>query len=244
MYTVCNQPFINLDQYVDIDSLMSQKWKFSAAIAKHSNKINPTKFRHDSFLEPNPGIADFIAEAMEDPSKFGDPDVIQNLINIDKFGTFAIFERQCKHGLHSLAFRYPTNFFTKHIAETTTITEADKDIGFFYDWLDKQNIFSTFGRVAAFINFEGECTPIHTDRKFDPNVLDEFIWINFSPNKKFFVYDPDTKEKTYFTGHTNWFHASTYHGCDDVSYASYSLRVDGIFSDEFIKRANLQVIRN
>ena len=117
------------------------------------------------------------------------------------------------------------------------------NFAFFYEWLNSQNIFSDFGRVSLFINYQGASGTLHHDYPdaSNPN-QDEFILINFNPkSKKFYLIDNNTDEKVYLTGHCNWFNTSNIHGSDPVPQACYSLRVDGLFSDAFKQRSLLNL---
>ena len=235
MYTVNNKLFTNFDHLVDINGLLTLKPQISAFIALNGYRINPTKFSTDNFLTPNLlGITDLQIEAKQHPEKFGNPDIVNDLLLNDQFGSYIIFEQDVVHNVNSFVLRYPMNYKLKHLAKECCRIPEDTKFNFFYNWLDNQHIFSDYGSVSFFINYPGSFTPIHKDYpRVDEANSDEFIWIKFNQHKQFFLYNNNTEEKIYAPGYCNWFNTGNWHGSDPVTQASYTLRVDGIFSDEF-----------
>jgi hypothetical protein len=53
-------------------------------------------------------------------------------------------------------------------------------------------------------------------------------------DKQFYLLNPDTDEKLYVDSHTAWFDTvNQYHGAEASDGLTFSIRVDGVFSDEF-----------
>ena len=62
----------------------------------------------------------------------------------------------------------------------------------------------------------------------------EFIWFRTNLEKPFYMLDPETGERLYVQSHSAWFDTvNQFHGADATGALSFSIRVDGIFSDEF-----------
>lgn len=234
MYTVNEQIFINFDKLLDINSLLDIKPQLSTFIARNPHRVKPTKYLGGNFLTPAKGVWDLQIEARNHPEKFGDPETILDLIANDQFGSYIIFEQDVLHNSLSCIPRYAVDYATKHLASECRSIPEDDQLNFFYNWLDAQNIFNEYGRVTFFINHPGTSGALHKDYpNLDTANQDEFIWISFNDRKQFFLYNQDTEEKTYVTGHCNWFNTGNWHGSDPVTQSSYTLRVDGIFSDSF-----------
>ena len=194
----------------------------------------------------NPGVNDYQDQFKANPDIIADPKlrkIMLDLLACDQFGNYIVFEQDVVAGTFSMVPRYCLNFDTKHNANECVALPEDKNFAFFYEWLNSQNIFSDFGRVSLFINYQGASGTLHHDYPdaSNPN-QDEFILINFNPkSKKFYLIDNNTDEKVYLTGHCNWFNTSNIHGSDPVPQACYSLRVDGLFSDAFKQRSLLNL---
>lgn len=65
---------------------------------------------------------------------------------------------------------------------------------------------------------------------------DSFITLCPGPAKRLYVWDEARQEKTYVTGGAYWFNDHDYHGVEADPYFRYSIRVDGVFTDEFAAR--------
>jgi hypothetical protein len=73
----------------------------------------------------------------------------------------------------------------------------------------------------------------HRDH-IETDVCHEFIWFRTNLKKPFYVLNHETNEKLYVESHSAWFDSvNQYHGSEAAEGLSFSIRVDGIFSDEF-----------
>jgi hypothetical protein len=68
---------------------------------------------------------------------------------------------------------------------------------------------------------------------------DEFVWINPTGKKKFWLLDPDTNEKTYVKSTAAFFNSLDWHGGDAIPNYTYSLRIDGKFTDQFRQQVGI-----
>ena len=91
--------------------------------------------------------------------------------------------------------------------------------------------FAATGRILIIYDDGGNSVPAHRDHE-DTEVCNEFIWMRTNFNKPFYLLNPDTGEKRYVTSHSAWFDSvNQFHGADGADRLSFSIRVDGIFSD-------------
>lgn len=252
MNKIFNQEFINLDELIDLDGLMYMKPKISAFIANNGALLKPVKYPNGCLFDRSlQGIQDLQKQFETNPDCYKNKEIIKHCIENDTFGSYIIYENDnVVQGSYSLNLRYPKDYKNKH--RTTACQAINQDIlfDFFYQWLNRQNIFSEYGRVNFFVTHKGSRTEVHRDYInpnsdltlltpdqhnyiSDLNEPEQFILINFTTRKKFFLYDSLTNSKTYIPGTCNWFDASNFHGTDAVDQACYSLRIDGIFSKEF-----------
>lgn len=70
----------------------------------------------------------------------------------------------------------------------------------------------------------------------DQTAPDHFITICPRGNKRLFLWDEAERTRTYVHGRAYWFNDFDYHGVDADPFFRYSLRVDGVFSPDFLRR--------
>lgn len=255
---ILGQPYYGLDRFLDFSNFdkLSKEVKF--AITKSKSKFGL------SFSGPNtPGLVTWLpdqnflelGDARQEVSNYFESNAAEdwekekwNDLRFEERTFFAMLTLPAKSLGYSLSLRRinfsmfpPGNgggFGRKHLRKYTEDTENFKDFEFLIDWIDRQNIFSEIGRAQFFINSDGHGTPIHRDYA-DKSYADEFIWINFFENKKFFIYDEEEKIKHYITERSAIFDNHQWHGGDPSPGIGISFRIDGIFTTEFIKKTGL-----
>ncbi len=67
----------------------------------------------------------------------------------------------------------------------------------------------------------------------------EFIHIRPNTKKAFYIWDPETKDKTYLNTRAAWWNDQDWHGGETIMEQSYSLRIDGKFTEEFRKKLGI-----
>jgi len=102
-------------------------------------------------------------------------------------------------------------------------------------------VFQDIGRVI-FFHCEADGIPFEhrdLDAENGVNVVkphrNEFIHIRPNTKKAMYLWDPETKDKTYLNTRAAWWNDQDWHGGERIMEQSYSLRVDGKFTDEFRK---------
>jgi hypothetical protein len=91
--------------------------------------------------------------------------------------------------------------------------------------------FAATARMLIIYDHEGHSVPAHCDH-LDADRCHEFIWLRTRFNKRFYMLDPPTGERTYVTSHAAWFDTvNQFHGADATPELSFSIRVDGVFAD-------------
>lgn len=228
-----NKIYAEFDSLVDKNSLLKLKTQVDTAIIKNWSYARPTKYSSqiNFHTQELPGLIDLINEARRYPEKFGEEKFIRQLDNEDLLGSFLRYQVDVKYSSLSMNLRYAKDYLKKDDPTFCHSTDIDKNFNFFYEWLEKQNLFSKFGRVVIFLNEPGTITLEHRDLPDNSFGVDEFVWINLDNRKKFYVKDNSTKIKTYIKSSIAWFNTKNYHGADPTEFACYSIRVDGKFSD-------------
>jgi hypothetical protein len=91
--------------------------------------------------------------------------------------------------------------------------------------------FAATGRIIVMYDFDGRAVPAHRDHA-SIELCHEFVWFRTNFAKPFFMLNPETGEKRYVASHSAWFDTvNQYHGADASEGLSFSIRVDGRFSD-------------
>ena len=111
-------------------------------------------------------------------------------------------------------------------------------------------IFKDIGRVI-FFHCEADGVPFEhrdLDAKNGVNVVkphrNEFIHIRPNTKKAFYIWDPENKNKVYLNTRAAWWNDVDWHGGERIMEQSYSLRIDGKFTDEFRKKLGIDHIES
>ena len=93
--------------------------------------------------------------------------------------------------------------------------------------------FAATGRMLIMYDTAARQVPAHRDH-IEIDLCHEFLWFRSNLKKPFYLLNQKTGEKKYVEGHTAWFDSvNQYHGSDACEGLSFSIRVDGKFTDEF-----------
>ena len=93
--------------------------------------------------------------------------------------------------------------------------------------------FKATGRMIIMYDTEPRAVPAHRDH-IETGICHEFVWLRTSPHKRFYMLNHETGEKKYIDGLSAWFDTvNQFHGGDAVDGLSFSIRIDGKFTDEF-----------
>ena len=109
-------------------------------------------------------------------------------------------------------------------------------------------VFEDIGRVI-FFHCEADGIPFEhrdLDAKNGVNVVkphrNEFIHIRPNTKKAFYIWDPEKKNKVYLNTRAAWWNDVDWHGGERIMEQSYSLRIDGKFTEEFRKKLGIDHI--
>jgi hypothetical protein len=92
--------------------------------------------------------------------------------------------------------------------------------------------FAATARILIIYDDGGNAVPAHRDH-VDGQRCNEFIWMRTNFDKQFYMFNPDTGDTKYVASHSAWFDSvNQYHGADAAEGLAFSIRVDGLFSDD------------
>lgn len=111
-------------------------------------------------------------------------------------------------------------------------------------------VFEHIGRVI-FFHCDHDGIPFEhrdLDAKNGLNVMmphrNEFIHIRPNTKKAFYVWDPEKKNKVYLNTRAAWWNDQDWHGGERIMEQSYSLRIDGKFTEAFRKKLGIDHLDN
>lgn len=129
----------------------------------------------------------------------------------------------------------PDSYFDLDRAELWKATEAAAEFSELMDFIATLP-FKATGRMLVMYDDVARPVPAHRDHT-DEDVCHDFLWFRTNLGKPFYMLDHRTGEKLYVTSHSAWFDTvNQFHGSDPRDGLSFSIRVDGVFTDELKQR--------
>ncbi len=93
--------------------------------------------------------------------------------------------------------------------------------------------FKATGRMLIMYDPQGRAVTAHRDH-VSYDLCHEFIWFRTNLRKPFYMLSEQTGEKQYVESYSAWFDSvNQFHGGDASNELAISIRVDGLFSDDF-----------
>ncbi|MDC1281549.1 hypothetical protein N8Z09_02725 [Methylophilaceae bacterium] len=228
---------INLMPFIDFPSLLALKPYIDYAVVKSSDTASPSRYDHRQFFHED-AQGDGLLDVLPKYKNSTEYPFISDLKDKDQLASWLTYHEDVYYGHTSIQVIYCKSWATRHLSSECVQTDNVKYFQPFLDWLDNSNIFSQYGRIVVYLSQPGTKTLRHFDHA-DPNVKDEFIWVNLDSRKRFFVYDENTDTKHYVDGSVATFDDSGWHGSEPMEFNTYSIRIDGVFNDEFLKKSGM-----
>jgi hypothetical protein len=237
MLLINNKPNIDLEPHVDFNSLKELEPYFVRAIVKSWKHAKPTTYIREHCMDPSVvPLYEIISHYKNHPEIFPNQEFYDDLIANDLLSSYLRFVEPVHYGGMTISLQYIKNmeswFNGRGNPDNCAKTEAYDNFPFLFSWLQENNIFNSIGRCVVYVAEANVKGLVHYDIPKN-NQLDEFIWIGLDKRKKVFLQDAETKEKIYIDSPITVFDDRNYHGVESSDYASWSLRIDGFFSNEF-----------
>lgn len=126
----------------------------------------------------------------------------------------------------------PDNYFDLDRTELWHPTHYADDFALLMDFIGTLP-FEATGRMLIMYDDAPRVVPAHRDH-IECDICHEFIWLRSNFKKQFYMLNHKTGERKYVEGYTAWFDTvNQYHGGDACDGLSFSIRVDGKFTEEF-----------
>lgn len=128
--------------------------------------------------------------------------------------------------------REPENYYDLDRAEIWEPTPEAAEFAPLMDFIATLP-FAATARILIMYDGSGRAVSAHKDHD-SPELCHEFIWLRTNRSKPFYMLNPETRERAYVQGHAAWFDTvNQFHGADASGGLSFSIRVDGVFNEEF-----------
>ena len=261
MQGINNQPYYDLEQYLDMkkfDEMQAEIYKgFALArpYAKEGTWMTPGfSFKDASYqIHWKPiykAIEEYLALPDDDPIKQGGWEL---WCNVPKgHAERNLFTRYLKMAMGAYdPYVYYFLWEEGSWDDRTAARNLTEEAAYFpsvVKWVESlidDNIFEHIGRVI-FFHCEADGIPFEhrdLDAKNGIDVIvphkNEFIHIRPNTKKAFYLWDPETKNKTYLNTRAAWWNDTDWHGGERIMEQSYGLRIDGKFNEEFRKKLGI-----
>lgn len=240
-------PFVNCELFVNIEQLQKLELEICAGIAKshiragiygpgvrdEATKGNFIKYEFKYRSMPSDNPVKKIVDSLDHNQK----NVFYKLYNGLYNASTVCYLRNFKGGnLGNYAMKGREEYF-----------EDDSNFVNFPNlklWIEtlKGKVFSEMGRIIFFIH-EHDCElPVHTDGTGYVPHKNEFIWFNPTGSKNFYIWNEETNEKNYVQSKAAFFNDLDLHGGDRNNRQTWTLRIDGVFTDEFRKNIGIETL--
>lgn len=130
----------------------------------------------------------------------------------------------------------PDNYFDLDKTDLWHPTEAANEFSLLMEFI-KTLPFQATGRMIIVYDDAPRPIPAHRDH-LETDICHEFVWLRTNIKKPLYMLNHRTGAKKYVESYSAWFDSvNQFHGVDAQEEGlSFSIRVDGVFTDEFRKR--------
>lgn len=260
-----DRPYLDLEPYVDLNSffkLIPEIYRgFAEArdCAKEGTWMKPAfDFNYMSYI-PNwkpmyKAIEEFLALGDDDPIKQGGIDLYRDFNDFRVRNKFTRYVKMAMGAYDPYIYYFLWDQGDWHDRQSArNLTEEAKYFPETVKWIESlvPEVFDHIGRVI-FFHRESDGKPFeHRDLDGDLGIQsgytphrNEFLFIRQDLKSPFYIWDPETNNKIYINSRIAWWNDQDWHGGDSIKEQSWSLRIDGKFSDQFRKKLGIDHIES
>lgn len=241
---IFGQPYLDLSQYVNLQEFDKLHPEICRAFVLGKNHAGQGNLQLDKSDQENVNLDTYCGEVnpvwlmYEQYLKLPDNDPIK-LAGKDLDEEQLILYIKYAFGAYN-PWQVYTVFYEEHdLRVRSPIYEMFPGL---VKWINELPIFSKITR-AYFLLIEQDGISIeHCDPSEHPDIPREFIHIKSCDSRPFYVRETKDSEKIYMDTRVSYFNDQDWHGGEGSKKTTYSLRIDGSFTEEFRKK--LEVINN
>jgi hypothetical protein len=247
------KPFINLDNLIDIDGFKKLHYKICKGILdsdykKEGNMVQPGGFNNAYELTFKP-----LFQALEEYHNLPEDHEIRILgreigeyQNRDKFMLFLKLALGAYDAYQFVFLKTEEGGWESRFEEKAWTPDAKyfPELKLWLENLITTGVFKHLGRIIIF-KAEHDCyMPLHRDLIYPEendyfNHRHEFIHLRTNLDKPFYIWDRDADSKILTDSHATFFNDQDWHAGGRTNKQTYSIRVDGIFTDEFREKMGI-----
>jgi hypothetical protein len=251
------QPYIDLDPYIDVEGFTKLHYEICRGIVmadykKEGNMVKPAAAdQYQWEFKP-------LYQALEEYHALPDDHEIKKLgaeigeyKNRDKFMLFLKLTLGAYDPYQFIFLKTEDGGWETRFEEKAWTPDAINHFPRVKSWIEEEiqdKVFSTIGRIIIF-KAEHDCLmPVHRDL-LEPETdyyphRHEFIHLRPNLDKPFYIQDPENNIKIPIESRACFFNDLDWHSGGRSAVQTYSMRIDGTFSDQFRKHIGIDHLEN
>lgn len=247
-----NQPYIDLEPFLDIDGLLKLHYKICKGIVQSKNKkegniVRPGGFDNAYEFEFKPTFL-----AVEEYFKLPEDHEIRQIgkeigewSNRDEFVLFLKLALGAYDPYQFIFLKTEEGGWQSRFEEKEW-TPDSKYFPEFKEWIEKLkgDVFEHLGRIIIFKAEHDTHTVLHRDLIYPEettytNHRHEFIHLRTRLDRDFYIWDSETNTKINTKSHAIFFNDQDWHNGGKSNVQTFSIRIDGKFTSEFRKKLKI-----
>jgi hypothetical protein len=255
-----NQPYLDMESYIDMDAFekmqpeILQGFALAREYAKEGTWMTPGFTFDDmnycvSWKPIYKAMQEFLELSNDDPIKqVGIKLMPKDFKNFQERNVFTRYLKMAMGAYDPYIYYYlwEEGSWDDRTAPRKLTPEAEHFPNV-VKWVESLvgTVFEDIGRVI-FFHCEADGIPFEhrdLDAKNGMNIVkphrNEFIHIRPNTKKAMYLWDPEHKNKVYLNTRAAWWNDTDWHGGERIMEQSYSLRIDGKFTEAFRKQLGI-----
>ena len=242
MLTINNQPYINLDDHLPLDTLPDIDI-IKQAIADSYDLIVPNTWKQNCLQNEDPYNCTWYASEKTAKTK---KEFFELELKEDIVSPYWILNLTDNHK----RIVYDSIETPDEEWDNITLKDIPDTWAPMMEWIDNLTCFRKRGRICFLLTRPGLPPQFHRDtgkpghlKEIAPH-REEFIWFSITNNKTFVILNEDDNNKIVpIESQSAFFNHSQLHGADfSPSYWQISCNIEGAFTDEFRKKLGIDHI--
>lgn len=246
--------FISLDEYLDIKAWQDLHPEISRGLVLSKNKKEGNLYScAGAEISPHYGFRKYIYQAIEEYNRLPadhpikvNGEALGGLNNRDQFIQYLKLTLGAYDSYQFVFLKTEEGGWETRFEEKTWTPDSEYFPGL-VAWLENlvsNNVMKHLGRIIFFKQEHDTVPAVHRDLyqgtadDYPPH-RHEFIHITPDKNKGMFLWNPSTKENVMMESRANFWNDLDWHSASPSTVNTYSLRIDGPFTDDFRKKIGI-----
>lgn len=231
-----NQDSFDITENASGDNSYNPSLNETVESAKTDLRINYPDYKSfDEFIESETlkSLDEYVTERIKRHIRAQSDDFFYNYYRLDSSSPATPGAREI--WLSKTNSEYPHNYLDIDKPQIWHLTKQADEFSLLMDFIYTLP-FKTTGRMLIIYDESATSVPAHRDH-IETEVCHDFVWFRTNLRKPFYLLNHKTNQKKYVESYSAWFDTvNQFHGADACEGLSFSIRVDGVFTDEFKSR--------